>query len=244
MARTFAAFGRNDLRGAGRDTLLVGMCLAPLVWIAAVRFGTPPVTRMLAEDLRFDLVPYHPLIVVGFLLLTTPIVIGGVAALLVLDERDAGTLTAIRVAPVSLGAYIAYRSVTAVGITLIYVLGTVSASGLFRLSLLPTLIPIGVLTGLSALAIALTILAMAKNKVEGLAAIRALGIVVAGLPLLPSFIDSPWSMAFGLLPTYWPAQAFLAVSDGTPWWPYLVGGLVYHLLTLWPLYRRFSRTAW
>ncbi|APU15358.1 MULTISPECIES: ABC transporter permease [Actinoalloteichus] len=244
MTRAFAAFGRNDFRSSRRDALLIGMVFAPLVWIATVRFGTPPVTRMLAENNQFDLTPYYPLILVGFLLLTSPIVVGGVTALLVLDERDAGTLTAIRVAPVSMGDYIAYRSVTAVGITLVYVLGTVSASGIFSFSLLPTLIPIGVLTGLSALVIALAILSTARNKVEGLAAMRALGIVVAGLPLLPPFLDSSWSILFGVVPTYWPAQAFLAAGDGASWWPYLAGGVLYHAVVLWPLYRRFTRTAW
>ncbi|AOS61886.1 ABC transporter permease [Actinoalloteichus hymeniacidonis] len=242
MARALTVFARNDLRGARRDPLIIGMILAPLVWIATVRFGTPPVTRMLAENTGFDLTSYYPLILVGFLLLTSPIVIGGVTALLLLDERDAGTLTAMRVTPVSPGDYLAYRSITAVGVTLIFVLGTMSASGILPLALLPSLVPIGVLTGQSTLVIALAILQMAKNKVEGLAALRGMGIVIAGLPLLPAFIEAPWSLVFGIVPTYWPAQAFIAASDGTTWWPYLVGGIVYQTLLLWPLYRRFGQS--
>ncbi|MFC4083911.1 ABC transporter permease [Amycolatopsis samaneae] len=243
MTRVFAALGRNDLRGVGRDTLLAGMFVAPLVWIAVVRFGTPPVTRMLAERHGFDLVPYHPLILVGFLLLTSAIIVGGVTALLVLDERDARTLVAVRVTPAPLGGYLAYRAAIAVVLTTVYVLGTIAASGLFPARLLPALIPIGLLTGCSAVVIALVILAVAKNKVEGLAAIRALGIVVAGLPLLPSFVDSDWQIVFGVLPTYWPAQAFLAASAGETWWPCLLGGLAYHALVCWPLVRRFTRDA-
>lgn len=243
MAHAFTAFGRNDLRGVGRDTLLAGMFVAPLVWIAAVRFGTPPVTRMLAERYAFDLVPYYPLILVGFLLLTSAIIVGGVTALLVLDERDANTLTAVRVTPVSLGSYLSYRASIAVALTTVYVFGTIAASGLFPAHLFPSLIPIALLTGLSAVVITLVILAVAKNKVEGLAAIRALGIVVAGLPLLPAFIDSGWELAFGILPTYWPTQAFRAMSNGGVWWPYLLGGLAYHALLCWPLCRRFVRST-
>nr|WP_042186734.1 ABC transporter permease [Kibdelosporangium sp. MJ126-NF4]CEL17507.1 D-alanyl-D-alanine carboxypeptidase [Kibdelosporangium sp. MJ126-NF4]CTQ91266.1 D-alanyl-D-alanine carboxypeptidase (EC 3.4.16.4) [Kibdelosporangium sp. MJ126-NF4] len=241
MAHAFAAFGRNDLRGVGRDSLLAGMVLAPLVWIAAVRFGTPPVTRMLAEDHQFDLTPYHPLILVGFLLLTSAIIVGGVTALVVLEERDNHTLAAVRITPASLSRYIHYRAIIAVALTTLYVVGTITASGLQPLRLVLGLVPIGALTGLSAVVIALTILAAAKNKVEGVAAIRALGIVVAGLPLLPAFIDSDWQLAFGILPTYWPAQAFLALSDGATWWPYLLGGAAYHAVLVWPLYRRFIR---
>jgi fluoroquinolone transport system permease protein len=243
MAHAFTAFGRNDLRGVGRDSLLAGMFLAPLVWIAMVRFGTPPVTRMLAADYQFDLTPYYPLILTGFLLLTSAIIVGGVTALLILEERDANTLTAVQITPASLGRYVGYRAIIAIAITTLYVIGTIAASGLLPAKLVPALIPIGLLTGLSALVIALTILAVAKNKVEGIAAIRALGIVVAGLPLLPAFIDTDWHLAFGLLPTYWPAQAFLTVSDSGTWWPYLLAGTAYHALLVWLLYRKFIRTS-
>jgi fluoroquinolone transport system permease protein len=238
MAHAFAAFGRNDLRGVGRDSLLAGIFLAPVVWIALVRFGTPPVTRMLDENYQFDLTPYYPVILTGFLLLTSAIIVGGVTALLVLEERDAHTLTAIRITPASLGRYIRYRAIIAIALTAAYVVATIAASGLLPARLVPALVPIGVLTGLSALVIALAILAVAKNKVEGIAAIRALGILVAGLPLLPAFIDSDWQLAFGLLPTYWPAQAFLTASDAGTWWPYLLGGVAYHALLVWPLYHR------
>jgi fluoroquinolone transport system permease protein len=243
VAHTFAAFGRNDLRGVGRDSLLAGMFIAPLVWIAIVRFGTPPVTRMLAESYHFDLTPYYPLILVGFLLLTSAIIVGGVTALVVLEERDARTLTAVRVTPASLGSYISYRAVIAVTVTTLYVIATITASGLLPTRLVLTLLPIGLLTGLSAVVIALAILAVAKNKVEGIAAIRALGILVAGLPLLPGFIDSDWQLAFGLLPTYWPAQAFLTAGDDGIWWPYLLAGVAYHALLAWPLYRQFIRSS-
>jgi fluoroquinolone transport system permease protein len=241
LLRAFAAFGRNDLRGVGRETLLIGVLVAPLVWITMVRFGTPAAERMLAAEYGFDLAPYHPLILTGFLLLTSAIIVGGVTGLMVLDERDTNTLTAVRITSVSLGAYLGYRSAVAVVVTTLYVLGTITASGLLPGGMVPVLIPVGLLTGLSALVVALVIVAMATNKVEGLAVIRALGILIAGLPLLPYFIDSDWQLAFGLIPTYWPAQTFLTASEGGVWWPYLLAGTVYQVLLSWPLYRRFTR---
>lgn len=60
----------------------------------------------------------------------------------------------------------------------------------------------------------------ASNKIQGLAAIRALGMLIAGLPCLPWFIDSGWNLAFGVLP----AKAFWVASDHGTWWLYpLVG---------------------
>lgn len=241
MAGHFSALARNDLRGAGRDALVGGVLLAPLVWIAGVRFGTPPVTRFLAERHRFDLVPHYPLILVGFLLLTSAIVIGAVAGLLVLEERDSGTLTALRVSPLPMRTYLGYRALLGVVVTAVYVLATMSASDLLPWRLLPPLIPIALLAGLSALVVALLILLLAKNKVEGIAVVRALGIVVAGLPLLPAIIDLDWHLAFGLVPSYWPAQAFLTAAAGGTWWPYLAAGIVYHGLLIALLYRGIAR---
>ena len=52
--------------------------------------------------------------------------------------------------------------------------------------------------------------------------VRALGMLIAGLPCLPWFIDSAWNLAFGVLPPYWAAKAFWVASDHGAWWPYLL----------------------
>ncbi|CKQ96956.1 antibiotic-transport integral membrane leucine and hypothetical protein ABC transporter [Mycobacterium tuberculosis] len=80
---------------------------------------------------------------------------------------------------------------------------------------------------------------MANNKIQGLAMVRALGMLIAGLPCLPWFISSNWNLAFGVLPPYWAAKAFWVASDHGTWWPYLVGGAVYNLAIVWVLFRRF-----
>lgn len=106
-------------------------------------------------------------------------------------------------------------------------------------SFFTALIPIGVVAGLSAVVTVLLIIALAGNKIQGIAMVRALGMLIAGLPCLPWFIDSPWNLAFGVLPPYWAAKAFwVATAHGT-WWPYLVGGVVYNLAIAGPLFRRF-----
>src|SRR5699024_10309000 len=111
-ARAFVAFGGNDLRGTYRDPLLVMVVLAPVIWTTGVALLTPVATDMLAERYDFDLVPYYPLVLTAFLLLTSIIIAGGLAAFLVLEEVDAGTLTALRVTPVPLSVFVTYRAVT------------------------------------------------------------------------------------------------------------------------------------
>lgn len=194
---------------------------------------------MLARRNGFDLLPYYPLILTAFLLLTSIIVAGGLAAFLVLDEVDTGTLTALRVTPVPRSLFFVYRAGTVMLVTTVYVIATISLSGILEPGLVPSLIPIGLLAGLSAVVTLLLILAMANNKIQGLAAIRALGMLIAGLPCLPWFIHSGWNVAFGVLPPYWAAKAFWVASNHGTWWPYLLAGVVYNLALAWPLFRRF-----
>jgi fluoroquinolone transport system permease protein len=238
--RALAAFGRNDIRGTYRDPLLVMIVVAPVIWTTGVAVLTPRVTAMLADRNGFDLVPYYPLILTAFLLLTSIIIAGALAAFLVLDEVDAGTITALRVTPVPLSAFFAYRAATVMAVTTIYVVMTMSLSGILGPGLVLSLIPIGLLAGLSAVVTLLLIISMVDNKVQGLAAVRALGMLIAGLPCLPWFVHSGWNLAFGVLPPYWAAKAFWAASDHSAWWPYLLGGVGYNVAIAWPLFRRFQ----
>lgn len=238
-SKALAAFGRNDIRGTYRDPLLVMVVLAPVIWTSLVAILTPMFTEMLAQRYDFDLVPYYPLVLTAFLLLTSVIIAGGLGAFLVLDEVDAGTMTALRVTPVPMSAFFAYRAVTVMLVTTVYVIATLSFSGILEPGLIPALIPIGLVAGLSAVVTLLLIITMAGNKIQGIAMLRALGMLIAGLPCLPWFIDSPWSLAFGVLPPYWAAKAFWVASAHGTWWPYLVGGVIYNLAIAWPLFRRF-----
>lgn len=238
-ARTLIAFGRNDIRGTYRDPLLVMIVMAPVIWTTGVAFLTPLFTRMLAERYDFDLLPYYPLVLTAFLLLTSIIIVGGLGAFLVLDEVDAGTLTALQVTPVPLTVFFGYRAATVIVVTTLYVIATMSFSGLLEPGLIPALIPIGFLSGLSAVGCLLLIVAVANNKIQGLAMVRALGMLIAGLPALPWFIHSGWNLAFGVLPPYWAAKAFWVASDHGTWWTYVVVGAVYNAAVAWPLFRRF-----
>jgi fluoroquinolone transport system permease protein len=234
-----AAFGRNDIRGTYRDPLLVMIVVAPVIWTTGVAVLTPRFTEMLAERYDFDLVPYYPLVLTAFLLLTSIIIVGGLASFLVLDEVDAGTLTALRVTPVPLSTFFAYRAATVMVVTTAYVIATMSLSGILEPGLMRALVPIGLLAGLSAVVTLLLIVAIANNKIQGLAAVRGLGMLIAGLPCLPWFIHSSWNLAFGVLPPYWAAKAFWVASEHGTWWPFLLAGVAYNIAVAWPLFCRF-----
>ncbi|MFB9433044.1 ABC transporter permease [Streptoalloteichus tenebrarius] len=201
----------------------------------------PPLTEMLARRYDFDLTPHYPLLVTQFLVLGCPMLLGALAGLLVLDDRDQRTLTALRVTPVPVMTYAGYRAGTVVVVTTAYVVPTTWASGLVPARLLPAALLVGVLSGLLATLLALTVATFAGNKVEGMAIMRAAGILVVGLPVLPWFVPGNWQALFAVLPAYWPAKAFWVAAEGGPYLVPLVVGIAYHGLLLWPLTRAFAR---
>jgi fluoroquinolone transport system permease protein len=237
--RAWTALARNDLRGTYRDPLLVGLVMAPVIWTTGTALVVPRLTGTVAVRYNFDLVPYYPLAITALLLLTSIIVTGGLAAFLVLDEMDAGTLTALRATPVSLTTFLGYRATCVVFVTTVYVVTTMHFSGLLSPGLLPALIPNGMVARLSAVVTLLLIVAVASNKIQGIAMVRLLGIIIAGMPCIGWFVDSGWNLAFGVLPPYWAAKAFWVADSHGIWWPYLLGGVIYNLAVAWPLVQRF-----
>ena len=233
------AFGRNDLKSIKRDSLLIYMLIIPPLMVLLVRLILPWLTNRLADNFAFDLVPYYPMLLSFFFVLQLPLLFGLLVGLLILDERDDDTLTALRVTPISMTGYAIYRGGAATLLSTLYIVIALPSTGLMPLTLLPALIPIAVLSGVLAPLFGLILATIASNKVEGLALMKALGIFLLG-PLAAYFIDSNWQLLMGILPTYWPAKAFWVASEGGNFWPYVVVGAIYSLLLVALLLRRFK----
>lgn len=239
MARAIRAFGTNDLRNVLRDSTLLTFVLAPLFGVAVLRLLVPVAATYLERRYGFDLTGYYPLLLSLFLL-GLPLGFGGLVGFMVLDERDDDTLTALRVTPASLTGYAGYRISTAIVLSLVYTLGCIPLTGLAPPEQLPNLIPAALLAALFSPVVALLLISLANNKVEGLALSKAFGIFILG-PLAAYFIGTNWQLLLGVLPTYWSAKALWMAADGGNFWPYILAGLAYHLLLLTLLLRRLRR---
>ena len=88
---------------------------------------------------------------------------------------------------------------------------------------------------------AIILAAVAKNKVQGLAVQKALGIIL--LPVLIGyFFAEPYQFWFGLAPTYWPAKVFWAFYEENEWkWLYFFIAIIFQTVTIWALARKFQR---
>lgn len=85
--------------------------------VLVFRLILPPATAYLSENFDFDLVPYYPMLLSFFFVLQIPLLFGVLVGLLVLDEKDDNTLTALRVTPISMRGYALYRGAGGAGLS-------------------------------------------------------------------------------------------------------------------------------
>ena len=239
--RELRALWIADLKLISRDHFLLFLLAYPLVLATAARFLLPIAAESLSG--KFDLPAYYPLLNAYFFLLISPLVYGVLTGLILLDERDDDTLHAIMVTPLARSSYMSYRLVVPFLLSVIYSLVQIWILGLHE----PPywfVIPASIGSAFIAPFFAVLLAAIASNKVEGLALMKALGIFLVA-PCLDWFFDGPWVSLLGIFPTYWPINAYwLGVEGefGARFWSSLLIGAVYlSLLTLYLLKRFYIR---
>lgn len=211
-----------DARILGRDPLLKWVLGLPLGLALVLRVLIPRIQQALIAN-GFDIAPYFPLVMGGYLM-TAPGIVGMVIGFLLLDERDARTLSALRVTPLSMRRYLAYR------ILLPLLAGTASTLvgyPLIGLTIVPftSLLAIAAVAGVSAPLLALVLASAAPNKVAGFALVKVLNGVNL-LPIAAFFLPVPLQYIAGVVPTYWPMRALWSAAAGEPYLVYLTIGAI------------------
>lgn len=232
------ALAAADLRGLWRDPMLLFMT-AYAVFLALIgRWLIPWLVD--SAPFPFDLSPYVVLILTFLAIQTGPLVLGAVSGLILLDERDDGALTALRVTALPMNHYALYRAglptllCALVCVVAVWFVGIVDAPP-HRIAV------VALLTGIEAPLFALFLASFANNKVEGLALGKIMGVFMFP-PMVAWFVEPPWQWLFGIVPTFWPAAAFWQAMAPDGWfWTVAVAGIATHLVALGYLLRRFRR---
>lgn len=230
------ALGPIDAKNVRRDAMLRWLAAYPIAMALVLRWGVPALNVQL-QTRSIDLVAYYPLIV-SFLVLGVPTITGFVIGFLLLDQRDDQTLTALRVTPLTLNNYLAYRIATPIVLSIVMTVVAIPLTGLVEIG--PVSLFLAALCGAPLAALdALFLGAFAKNKVQGLALVKGAGVLL-WIPMLAYFVDSRWQLACGIVPQYWPAKLFWVLQAGEPHaWLYLLIGTLYQVSLVLLLLRQF-----
>ncbi len=227
----------SDSKNVSRDPVLMFAILMSVV---------PAITFVLARQ-SIDEAALPAFGLADFSTYLAPIVLGLPAALigwvtgfLILEERDDGPLLALDTTPVGKAGFTLHRATVTFAITF-----------LITLVATPRILPgvgfgvvmvLAVFVGLQAVILAFAIPAIARNKVEGLAATKILNTAVI-IPLL-ALLPSPLRYLAGFVPNFWLGE-LLELSS----WLYLTKsliiavGLVIHIVVLWLFFRLLERRA-
>lgn len=238
--RTFRALGAIDTGSVVADPMLRWMAVIPLMVALAVRGLLPLAVARVGElagvDLSWLVAPMSAYTVVGI----APLIAGSVVGFLLLDQRDDRTLLALRVTPLPLGAYVAYRLAAPTAAAFLVTLAALALAG--GLGLGPGAAALAALASapLAPLA-AVALAAFARNKVEGMALMKAASLVLMA-PLAAIFLGPGWALALAALPTTWVARAVWALQGGAAAWPHIAGAWALSALLVAALLWRLQRS--
>jgi fluoroquinolone transport system permease protein len=223
----------TDLRQIFRDKTLTIFLLFPLLLIGFVRVFVPYITE--AYPIMED---YHPMMMM-YAGIQTAILFGFIVSFIILDERDENVLQVIRVLPISPFYFIVYRLLfatffSAFGAFLMLNLSGISYPGFWNSIML------SIHYGLTAPFITLIIASYAKNKVEGMAYFKGIGLILL-LPILSFFIEGNVRFIFGIIPAFWTFRLFEAsLNDDQPLLYFTLGLLMYGSVIFF-LYLQFKK---
>ncbi len=172
----------------------------------------------------------------------TPMMMGFVLGFQLLLEREANLLTAISVTRLGLHRYILLR----LGVYgLVGLVLTVVIHQLLGLVVLPLWQVVCIaLLSLPLLGLSLLLLMrLAKNLVEGFAAMKGLGFLISVPIVVVLFVPMPWYWLAGILPTFWTIAGYDAIAAGQAlgWWMMLFG-VVLQILGCGLLWQQFMKS--
>jgi len=224
----------GEIRNIRRDPMLRWLAAFPILTTLALRWLVP----LIDSNIELDLRPYYLLIMSTHAVLAAPVLIGFIVGILLLDERDDNTLWAIRVTPLSMPRYLAWKLSLPVTVTTVLTLVGIPLAGLIPFQLNYT-IP-ALVGALWAPILALAMVAFAKNKLQGFLLMRMTNLLLF-VPMGAWFFDARWEPLFAVLPAYWPLKAFWLTARGESYLVFFAVGVVYHAVVMAWLYRRFQR---
>jgi len=216
-----------------KDSMLMVVCIAPILAACFFHFGIPFAERVLCTYFqKTTILADYYLLFDLFLCLITPYMFCFVSSMVMLTEYDENIASYIAVTPVGKRGYILSRLLFPA------VISTIASMFLLRwfsLTVWATEIALVtcLLTSLLSIAVSLLIFSFSHNRVEGMAMAKLSGLLMLGL-FVPFFLLSELQFLFSPLPSFWIAKLCIEKSI-----LFLLPSLLSSMIWIWMLYRKF-----
>lgn len=199
MRHTMKLF-QIGLRQISKDGMLLVLIPAPFLVGLFLKLAVPFANQILTDRYAFSLMPWYGL-ADGMLICLTPMFVAMISAFLLLEERDQGVGAFYQVTPAEGLSYLASR----IGLPMIWAyLATLIVSIAFTLSSLSlkAILSSALISSFTGIALAMMVVSIAGNRVEGLALSKLMGISFIGL-LFAWFVPAPYHWLAAFLPSFW-----------------------------------------
>ena len=191
-----------------RDMMLFVSCLAPIFAGFFFRFAIPLLETALTDGFHMTAVisPYYKLLDILFAMLPSTMFCF-VSAMISLEERDEKTAVYLFITPLTKTGYIFARFCVP---SVIAFLATIILLPVFKLTPLSPLTILLLATGgtLQGMIVALLVLTISSNKLEGMAVTKLSTLTIFGA-VIPFFITSDIQYVISPLPSFWIGKAIL-----------------------------------
>lgn len=228
----------GDFKNFGRDPILLITIFVPFLVAFLARFGLPALSHYLIMNWEVNIIEHYPFIL-SIIILLTPMMVGTLLGLNLLDERDENTLVYYSVTPITKSGYLIYKTILPCILSFIITFAATRISQLTSINYI-SFIPVALMTSLQAPAMAFFLSTYANNKVEGFAFSKGMGILYVA-PVAGYFLQSNWKYIFGLLPPYWVTMSFInSFEINYSYYLHITLGIFIHIFYLLFFFKRFS----
>ena len=234
MKKVWAAF-KQFTAAIWSDAMLAACLFAPILIGLALRFGVPALEGALAASTGSPhaLMPFYALFDL-FLSLMTPLMLVFSGIMVILEELDDGTARYLMVTPLGRRGYLVSRLVILTALSAVYGVALLAGFSLSGMALWLNVL-CALVNALVSVSVAMLVVGLARNKVEGMALIKLSGFFLLGY-LGAYFLQTPLAYVAGVLPGYWLGRMVLE-QNGVWALPAAVVACIWIGL----FYRRFDR---
>jgi hypothetical protein len=171
------------------------MFFVPILFIMLLRFALPPIIELLPA------LGDYKLVIMAIFGLVTAMFPAFIFSFIMLDEKDLGVMSAIRVLPVSSSGFILYRLLFISLFAFLFNVLILSFANMTEWSL-PKILLVSIPVCMVAPVNCLIINAFASNKIVGTTWMKGLNLLYT-IPVLTYIFKGSWEYVLGILPFYW-----------------------------------------
>lgn len=219
-----------------KNDFMMAVCIAaPVLMGVAFHFAIPFLEDILCDHFAKAqiIAPYYILFDL-LLAIMTPTMFCFAGVLTMLEELDLGITRYYFVTPVGRRGYLTSRLFVPAVLATAYGASMLAVFTVAKIDI-ALIFAFSICGGLMAMICSLIVVALAKNKIEGMALVKLCGLLVVGLPVA-YFVDSPIRYIFGILPSFWMAE--LCITNN---YLFLVPAIIVSSLMVWVTYGSFQK---